>query len=77
LFCGYDLKHNVSRLTPNKLALLPLSEEMDNDLVRLWGLVAELSDQINNNRAVTAALQAQAGVLKVWESAASIETHSF
>ena len=42
-----------------------LSEEMDSDLLRLWGLVAELSDQLNNNRAVAAALQAQAGQVKV------------
>lgn len=41
-----------------------LSEEMDSDLLRLWGLVAELSEQLNNNRAVTAALQAQAGQVK-------------
>jgi hypothetical protein len=43
-----------------------LSEEMDNDLLRLWALVAELSDQLNNNRAMTAALQAQANQVKVW-----------
>jgi len=41
-----------------------LSEEMDNDLLRLWALVAELSDQLNNNRAMTAALQAQANQVK-------------
>lgn len=42
-----------------------LSEEMDSDLLRLWGLVAELSEQLNNNRSITAALQAQAGQVKV------------
>ena len=38
---------------------------MDNELMQLWSMVAELSEQLNANRAVTAALQAQAGMLKV------------
>lgn len=42
-----------------------LSEEMDSDLLRLWGLVAELSEQLNANRSMTAALQAQAAQAKV------------
>ena len=42
-----------------------LSEEMDSDLLRLWGLVAELSEQLNANRAMTAALQSQASQAKV------------
>lgn len=42
-----------------------LTEEMDSDLLRLWGLVAELSEQLNANRAMTAALQAQAAQAKV------------
>ncbi|KAG9015463.1 hypothetical protein FRB94_000068 [Tulasnella sp. JGI-2019a] len=33
-------------------------------LIAVWQLVAELSEQLNANRAATAALQAQAGVLK-------------
>jgi len=41
-----------------------LSEEMDSDLLRLWGLVAELSEQLNANRAMTAALQSQASQAK-------------
>lgn len=41
-----------------------LSEEMDNDLLKLWALVAELSEQLNNNRTMTAALQAQASQVK-------------
>lgn len=39
---------------------------MDSDLIRLWGLVAELSDQLNSNRSITAALQTQADILKVF-----------
>jgi outer membrane murein-binding lipoprotein Lpp len=42
-----------------------LSEEMDSDLLRLWGLVAELSEQLNANRVMTAALQSQAAQAKV------------
>ncbi|KAG8957369.1 hypothetical protein FRC03_010212 [Tulasnella sp. 419] len=36
----------------------------DHGLVALWQLVAELSEQLNTNRAATAALQQQAGHLK-------------
>lgn len=38
---------------------------MENDLIQLWRLVAELSDQLAHNRAITASLQAQAGSVKV------------
>lgn len=37
----------------------------ESALIAVWQLVAELSEQLNANRAATAALQAQAGVLKV------------
>lgn len=47
------------------LSMALLSEEMDSDLLRLWGLVAELSEQLNANRAMTAALQSQAAQAKV------------
>lgn len=42
-----------------------LSDDFDSDLIRLWGLVAELSEQLNANRAITSALQAQAAQAKV------------
>lgn len=45
------------------MALAPTSEE--HGLLQLWQLVAELSEQLHNNRAATAALQQQAGALKV------------
>ncbi|KAF8491964.1 hypothetical protein JB92DRAFT_3128160 [Gautieria morchelliformis] len=38
---------------------------MENDLFQLWRLVAELSDQLTQNRAITASLQAQAGSVKL------------
>jgi len=37
---------------------------MDSDLIRLWGLIAELSDQLNSNRSIAANLQQQADALK-------------
>lgn len=46
------------------MALASASDEAA--LIAVWQLVAELSEQLNANRAATAALQAQAGVLKVW-----------
>ncbi|KAG8901165.1 hypothetical protein FRB99_005498 [Tulasnella sp. 403] len=36
----------------------------DNAMIAVWQLVTELSEQLNANRAATAALQAQAGALK-------------
>ena len=38
---------------------------MENELFQLWRLVAELWDQLAQNRAITASLQAQAGSVKV------------
>ncbi|KAL5636212.1 hypothetical protein ACGC1H_004881 [Rhizoctonia solani] len=38
--------------------------EAEGELSRLWTLVCELSEQLNNNKAATAALQAQANALK-------------
>lgn len=47
-------------------ATMALSNPNDEGaLIAVWQLVAELSEQLNANRAATAALQAQAGVLKV------------
>ncbi|KAG6915258.1 hypothetical protein DXG01_012443 [Tephrocybe rancida] len=43
----------------------PSSGDMDSDILRLWQLVHELSDQLALNQKFTAALQAQAGTLKV------------
>ncbi|KAF8337562.1 uncharacterized protein EI90DRAFT_3043369 [Cantharellus anzutake] len=41
-----------------------LSEEMDSDLLRLWSLMNELSEQLNTNRAIAATLQQQAAQAK-------------
>ncbi|CAE6488925.1 unnamed protein product [Rhizoctonia solani] len=38
--------------------------DAEGELSRLWTLVCELSEQLNNNKAVTASLQAQANALK-------------
>jgi hypothetical protein len=38
---------------------------MDNELLRVWQLVHELSDQLAHNQKIANTLQSQAGVLKV------------
>lgn len=38
---------------------------MDNELMRVWQLVHELSDQLSHNQKLTNTLQSQAGSLKV------------
>lgn len=38
---------------------------MDNDLVRVWHLINELSDQLAHNYKITKTLQSQANLLKV------------
>lgn len=38
---------------------------MDSDLLRVWQLVHELSEQLALNQKITNALQTQAGSLKV------------
>lgn len=38
---------------------------MDSDLLRVWQLIHELSDQLALNQKITSALQSQAGSLKV------------
>ncbi len=49
-----------------------LSEEMDSDLLRLWNLIHELSEQLNNNRAIATSLQLQAAQAKVVGSGISM-----
>lgn len=49
-----------------------LSEEMDSDLLRLWSLINELSEQLNNNRVIAASLQQQAAQAKVLGSYISV-----
>lgn len=39
-------------------------ENDDPEMQRLWELVNELSEQLSQNRALTASLQAQVGLLK-------------
>lgn len=38
---------------------------MDNELLRVWQLLHELSDQLNHNQKISTALQSQAHALKV------------
>jgi hypothetical protein len=40
-------------------------EGMEHELVRVWALISELSEQLQDNRTVTAELRAQADALKV------------
>lgn len=42
-----------------------LNEEMDTDLLRLWGLLTDLAEQTNANRSMMVALQQQATQAKV------------
>jgi len=39
--------------------------EMENELIKIWNLTLALSDQLQENRAITAQLRAQADILKV------------
>src|SRR5260370_34083861 len=54
-----------------------LSEEMDSDLLRLWSLINELSEQLNNNRAIAASLQQQAAQAKVVGSGISMLSYPY
>lgn len=40
-------------------------ENGDQDLMQLWGLITELSEQLNQNRSVSVSLYAQADNIKV------------
>lgn len=42
--------------------------EVETELLRVWTLISELSDQLQENREVTADLRAQAEALKVCPS---------
>jgi len=39
--------------------------EMENELIKIWNLIVALSDQLQENNAITAQLRGQADVLKV------------
>lgn len=39
-------------------------ENGDQDLMQLWGLITELSEQLNQNRSVSVSLYAQADNIK-------------
>jgi len=39
--------------------------EMENELIKIWNLTVALSDQLQENRAITTQLRAQADILKV------------
>ena len=39
--------------------------EMENELIKIWNLTIALSEQLQENRAITGQLRAQADILKV------------
>lgn len=39
---------------------------MENELLRMWQLINELSEQLSHNQKMTATLQSQVQLLKVW-----------
>jgi hypothetical protein len=41
------------------------SSDQDPSLMKLWSLITELSEQLNQNREVSAGIYAQAGGIKV------------
>ena len=45
--------------------------EIENELIKIWNLIVALSDQLEENRAVTAQLRAQADILKVLSTSPS------
>lgn len=69
----YVTRHNVSgqsrsrqnTLSTNSCPLKAPLSTMDNELLRVWELVRELSDQLALNQKIASTLQSQAGVLKV------------
>ena len=50
---------------PHTTQNMAIVGDAEGELSRLWTLVCELSEQLNNNKAVAASLQAQANALKV------------
>ena len=45
---------------------------MENELIKIWNLIVALSDQLEENRAITAQLRAQADILKVLVSSSHL-----
>lgn len=41
-------------------------QDVEGELVRIWGLIAELSEQLRENSTITQALRQQAETLKVY-----------
>ena len=41
--------------------------DVDREMLRLWNIVVDITDQLNVNRAITERLQSHAGQLKVRE----------
>jgi hypothetical protein len=39
--------------------------DADREMLRLWNLVSEITEQLNQNKAITARLQSHAGQLHV------------
>lgn len=46
--------------------LMIVHENVEHELLRVWALISELSEQLQENRTVTADLRAQADALKVF-----------
>jgi len=44
---------------------MTILDNSEQDLLQLWSLIAELSDQLNQNRSLSVSLHAQAGSIKV------------
>ena len=43
-----------------------VERDFDTDMVRVWHMVQELSEQLAHNHKIVGTLQSQAAVLKVW-----------
>ncbi|KAJ7600952.1 hypothetical protein C8J56DRAFT_911685, partial [Mycena floridula] len=66
-----DLLHDRTRLASSPddeeqlfCAMTILENSSDHDLMSLWGIITELSEQLNQNRSLAVSLYAQAGGLK-------------
>jgi hypothetical protein len=66
---------SCNRSTKQNIRIM-IVHEMDNELVKIWNLILALSDQLQENRAITAQLRAQADVLKVLSTLYSLQTLS-
>jgi hypothetical protein len=49
----------------NQTSMTILDNNADQDIMRLWGIIGELSEELNRNRALSVTLYGQVGNLKV------------